>query len=86
MVHTGAVELCVQSFGDPLLIHRPGREAKSLLDEARHTVATAISAQPDEIVFTSGGTESVALGIRGGGAAARRAGSRVIVGAVEHLE
>jgi cysteine desulfurase len=79
-----AVLAALDRFGDPLLIHRPGREAKSLLDEARQTVAAAISAQPDEIVFTSGGTESVALGIRGGGAAARRAGSRVIVGAIEH--
>jgi cysteine desulfurase len=71
-------------FGDPLQIHRPGREAKVLLDEARQSVAASISAQPDEIVFTSGGTESVALGVRGSASAARRAGSRVLIGAIEH--
>jgi len=70
--------------GDPLQMHRPGREAKVLLDDARQSIATAISAQPDEIVFTSGGTESVALGVRGSATAARRAGSRVVIGAIEH--
>lgn len=79
-----AVLAALDRFGDPLLIHRPGREAGALLEEARQTVAASISAQPDEIVFTSGGTESVALGIRGGAVAARRAGSRVVVGGIEH--
>ena len=45
---------------------------------------TAIGAQPDEIVFTSGGTESVALAIWGGVRAIRELGTRVVVGAVEH--
>jgi cysteine desulfurase len=74
----------LERFGDPLQIHRPGREAKRLLDEARQSIAASISAQPDEIVFTSGGTESVALGVRGSATAARRAGSRVLIGAIEH--
>lgn len=71
-------------FGDPLNIHGPGRAARALLDDARATVASAIGAQPDEIVFTSGGTESVALAIWGGVRAQRELGARVVVSAVEH--
>ncbi|HEY6566565.1 MAG TPA: cysteine desulfurase family protein [Actinomycetota bacterium] len=74
----------VDTFGDPLMIHEPGRHARSLLDDGREAVADAIGAQADEIVFTSGGTESVALAIWGGVRAMRELGSRVVVSAVEH--
>ena len=47
-------------------------------------MSAAIGAQPDELVFTSGGTESVALAIWGGVRALRELGSRIVVGAVEH--
>jgi cysteine desulfurase len=79
-----AVMAALDVFGDPLNIHAPGRDARRLLDESRATVAQAIRAQPDEIVFTSGGTESVSLGIWGGVRAVRELGSRIVVGAVEH--
>ena len=71
-------------FGDPLNIHGPGRSARRLIDDARATVADAIGAQSDELVFTSGGTESVALAIWGGVRAMRELGTRIVVGAVEH--
>jgi len=71
-------------FGDPLHIHGPGREARRILDDSRDTVASALGAQPDELVFTSGGTESVALGIWGGVRAVRELGTRIVVTAVEH--
>jgi len=70
--------------GDPLSIHAPGRAARQLLDDARGTIASALVAQPDEIVFTSGGTESVALGIWGAVRAMREVGNRIVVGATEH--
>jgi cysteine desulfurase len=79
-----AILAALDRFGDPLLIHRPGREARALLDEARESVAAAIGAQPDEVVFTSGGTESVALAIRGTVGASRGEGTRIVVGAIEH--
>ena len=72
------------AWGDPLSIHRAGREARQRLDDARETVAAALRAQADEIVFTSGGTESVALGIWGAVRARREGGNRIVVGAVEH--
>ncbi len=71
-------------FADPLHIHAPGREARRILDGSRDTVASALGAQPDELVFTSGGTESVALAIWGGVRAIRELGTRVVVTSVEH--
>lgn len=79
-----AAVAALDSYGDPLNIHRPGREARTLLDDARATVASGLHAQPDEIVFTSGGTESVALAIWGAVRATRELGTRVVIGAVEH--
>ncbi len=82
-----AREACVaalDAFGDPLNIHEPGRAARRDLDDARAVVADAIGAQPDEIVFTSGGTEAVALAIWGGVRAIRELGTRVVVSEVEH--
>ncbi|HWC69606.1 MAG TPA: cysteine desulfurase family protein [Actinomycetota bacterium] len=74
----------LDAFGDPLLIHSPGRAARSVLDDSRETIATSLGAQPDEIVFTSGGTESVALAVWGAVRAMRELGTRIVVSAVEH--
>lgn len=79
-----AMVASLEVYGDPLHIHAPGRTARALLDEAREQVAGAIGAQPDEIVFTSGGTESIALAIWGGVRAIRELGTRIVLGAVEH--
>ena len=79
-----AILAALDLFGDPLMIHAPGRAARGMLDDARAGVARAIGAQPDEVVFTSGGTEAVALGIWGGVRAQRELGTRIVVGAVEH--
>lgn len=74
----------LEAYGDPLRPHANGRAAWRILDEARVQVADAIGAQPDEVVFTSGGTESVALAIWGGVRPIREIGNRVVVSAVEH--
>ena len=52
-------------FGNASSIHHFGQQAKATLDEARSAVASLINADPSEIVFTSGGTESDNLAIRG---------------------
>ena len=52
-------------FGNPSSIHRWGREARAALDEARERLAATLGAHSDEIVFTSGGTESDNLAILG---------------------
>ena len=79
-----AMVAALDTFGDPLNIHGPGRQARSALDDSRAIIASAIGAQADELVFTSGGTESVALAIWGGVRAVRELGTRVVVSAVEH--
>jgi len=62
----------------------PVIESRRLLDAAREQIASAIGAQPDEIVFTSGGTESVALAIWGGVRPVREIGHRIVTTTVEH--
>jgi cysteine desulfurase len=52
-------------FGNPSSTHRWGREARVALDDARASVAACLGARPDEILFTSGGTESDNLAILG---------------------
>src|SRR5258706_15292302 len=52
-------------FGNPSSTHRWGREARVALDEARERVGRCLGASPDEICFTSGGTESDNLAILG---------------------
>jgi cysteine desulfurase len=70
------------SFGNPSSDHRVGREARQAVDTARRQVAQCIGARQDEIVFTSGGTESNNLALRG--VVARRGGGHVITSVVEH--
>jgi cysteine desulfurase len=76
-----AMVAALDACGDPLQITAPGRAARSLLEDARGSVAEAIGAQPDEIVFTSGGTESIALAIEG---IAGAASGTAVSSAIEH--
>jgi cysteine desulfurase len=77
-----AMLAALDAVGDPLQITAPGRVARSLLETARARVADSIGAQPDEIVFTSGGTESIALAIAGRMTAV--GGGMVVTSAIEH--
>jgi cysteine desulfurase len=79
-----ALLAALDEFADPLRVHGDGIAARRLLDDARATIAAALGAQPDEVVFTSGGTESVALAIWGGVRPVREIGSRVVTTTVEH--
>jgi cysteine desulfurase len=79
-----AVTAALDVFGNPSSIHAPGRAARDLLDLARGQVARAISAQPAEIVFTSGATESAALALRGVLGASPPGRDELVVTAVEH--
>jgi cysteine desulfurase len=86
-LRTGAVEAYVSSleaFGDPLRIHHEGRAARRLLEDSRARLADGVGAQPDEVVLTSGGTESVALAIWGAVRSIRELGRRIVVSDVEH--
>ena len=66
-------------FGNPSSTHRWGREARAALDEARERVARCLGARPDEICFTSGGTEGDNLAILGAWRALKAKGRRAVV-------
>ena len=67
-----AVEVMTQCYGNPSSLHRLGFRAEQELNAARKAVAGALSALPEEIVFTSGGTEANNLAIFGGAWARRQ--------------
>lgn len=72
------------SFGNPSSIHSAGQAARRLVDRARVQVAGLIGAEPDEIIFTSGGTESDNLAVLGVVEAAPGERKGVVTSAVEH--
>ena len=72
-------------FGNPSSTHRWGREARAALDEARERVARCLGAHPDEVCFTSGGTEADNLAVLGPWRARRDTGRAAIVSSpIEH--
>jgi cysteine desulfurase len=72
-------------FGNPSSTHRWGREARAALDEARERVGRCLGARPDEICFTSGGTEADNLAILGSWRALKAKGrSAVVTTPIEH--
>lgn len=72
-------------FGNPSSRHAEGREAKAVLEDARRRCAAALGAAPEEIFFTSGGTESNAIVLHSLLRRQNRPGSGgVLVSAVEH--
>lgn len=72
-------------FGNPSSTHRWGREARAALDEARERVAKCLGARPDEVCFTSGGTESDNFAILGVWRCAREKGRNAVVSTpIEH--
>lgn len=73
--------------GNPSSLHRPGRAARRVVEESREAIARAIGARPSEVLFTSGGTESDNLAIKGTFWARRDADPRrvrLLVSAIEH--
>jgi cysteine desulfurase len=73
-----------EHYGNPSSPHGAGRRARAGLDEAHERVARAIGAGPREIVFTSGGSESNNLAVKGAAWAGKARGHRIVTTAVEH--
>lgn len=75
-----------QAFGNPSSAHRFGRAARAGIEQARREIAQAVGAEPNQVIFTSGGTEADNLGIIGAALAARERGGNVcaVVSAIEH--
>jgi cysteine desulfurase len=74
-----------EDFGNPSSVHHFGQVAKAALDEARSAVAALVGADPSEIIFTSGGTESDNFAIRGVAEALEITGrTHLVASAIEH--
>lgn len=74
-----------EKFGNPSSLHGWGDVAREAVEEARERVASLIGARPEEIIFTSGGTEANNTAMKGIAWAARRKGSHLVVSAAEHF-
>lgn len=73
--------------GNPSSIHAAGRSARATIERAREAVARLAGAKPDDVIFTSGGTEAIALALSGAVMGALEEGARVMrlfVSAIEH--
>jgi cysteine desulfurase len=73
-----------EHFGNPSSIYSIARESKKAIDAARAQVAKTLGADPDEIYFTSGGSESDNWAIKGVAFANRKKGNHIITSAIEH--
>lgn len=71
-------------FGNPSSLHHFGQEAKGAVEIAREKIASLINAKPEEIVFTSGGTESDNFAIKGVAFANEKNGNHIITSTIEH--
>ena len=71
-------------YGNASSIHGTGRDARRALEEARRKVAQALNCKPNEVYFTSGGSESDNWAIKGTAFAQRKKGNHIITSAIEH--
>src|SRR5436190_8664592 len=75
----------LETFGSPSSLHRLGLHSRDALARARAQVASLINAEsPDAILFTSGGTESANLAVKGVAYANQRRGKHIVLSAIEH--
>jgi len=73
------------SYGNPQSLHGWGDEAREAIEDARGKVAALIGAQPEEIIFTSSGTESNNFAVKGLAGAQQSKGRHIVVSAIEHF-
>ena len=78
------VSVMTENFGNPSSMHHMGVEAEKLLRQARKQVANSFGCNQDQVIFTSGGTESDSTAIFGAARSKRRAGNKIITTKVEH--
>ncbi|MFX1520903.1 MAG: cysteine desulfurase NifS [Promethearchaeota archaeon] len=74
----------IKQYGNASSIHGLGREAREAINNSRQVVAKAIGAEEDEIIFTSGGTESDNLALKGIAFSDKYEGKHIITSVIEH--
>lgn len=83
-VFEAMIPFLTEKFGNASSIHFFGQEARAAVDRARHQVAELINSRPNEIIFTSGGTEANNLAVRGLVEANDKYGKHIITSDIEH--
>ena len=83
-VNEKMLEVLENGWGNPSSLHKIGMNAEKYIKKAAKIIADEIGANPDEIYFTSGGTESNNIAILGYASANKKRGMHLIVSAVEH--
>ena len=73
-----------ESFGNASTLYALGREARTAMENGRKEVASLIGAKPEEVYFTSGGTESDNLAIIGTAYRLKNRGKHIITSSIEH--
>jgi len=79
-----AFDAMMAHFGNPSSLHRKGIEAEKIMKQARENIAQALGVKPEEVYFTSGGTESNNWAIKGAAYALRGRGNHLITTTIEH--
>lgn len=74
----------VDNFGNASTLYSLGRDARKAMEAAREQVASLIGAKPEEVIFTSGGTESDNIAIKGTVYRLKNKGNHIITSAIEH--
>ena len=77
-----ATDISVNSFGNPGALHRAGSAARAVLQESRKSLASLLQVRPEEVFFTSGGTESNNWAVKMGCLSSGR--KHIVCGATEH--
>ncbi|GHU62617.1 cysteine desulfurase [Clostridia bacterium] len=77
-------EVMEKDYGNPSSLHQKGLEAEAYLKKSRESIAKALKVLPQEVYFTSGGTESNNLSLIGLARAKKRQGKHIVVSSIEH--
>jgi cysteine desulfurase len=81
----GMTKYFTEEFGNPSTLHHVGDVATDALEESRKEIAKFINADEDEIIFTSGATEAINLGIIGFALRNKKKGNHIIISEIEHI-
>ena len=81
----GMTKYLHEAFGNPSALHQVGDTATDALDESRKKIAQFINADEDEIIFTSGATEAINMGIIGYALRNKKKGNHIIMSEIDHI-
>lgn len=79
-----ALRIMTRNYGNPSSLHLKGMQAEAELTKARKIIAGALGAMPEEVYFTSGGTEANNTALFGAAQAKKRRGNKIVISSVEH--